>query len=87
MDIKKSIYTFLRAQRRCRLREEAGILYITTPDNEIWDMTIPMRNEKLTLMRVGAKDDVRSGAGAKKARGSGSSTAASGRSKRGNRGG
>jgi hypothetical protein len=42
MDIKEIVYTELR-NRGCKLKEEAGILYITTPDGVTWDMTIPMQ--------------------------------------------
>lgn len=45
MDIKEIVYTELR-NRGCKLREEAGILYITTPDGAEWDMTIPMPTKK-----------------------------------------
>jgi len=45
MDIKGMIYTLLQ-DRGCKLKEEVGIVTITTPDGAVWDMTIPQRNEK-----------------------------------------
>ena len=42
MDIKEIVYTELK-NRGCKLKEEAGILYVKTPDGVEWDMTIPMQ--------------------------------------------
>jgi hypothetical protein len=55
MDLKKSIYTFLKVERGCKIREEAGIAYVTTKDGDVWDMTIPQLNEKLTAERKSKK--------------------------------
>jgi hypothetical protein len=56
MDIKKTIYTYLQAQRGCKIREEVGIAYITTTDGTVWDMTIPQVNEKLTAQNKEKRD-------------------------------
>jgi hypothetical protein len=42
MNVKEIVYNELQ-NRGCKLREEVGILYITTPDGAEWDMTIPMK--------------------------------------------
>jgi hypothetical protein len=54
MDIKKSIYTFLRAERGCKLSEAVGIVDITTPTGDVWDMTVPMLNEEKTKAKIEA---------------------------------
>lgn len=49
MNIRNAIEKMLE-NCGCAMREEAGIWYITTPYGEVWDMTVPMVNWKLTAM-------------------------------------
>jgi hypothetical protein len=42
MDIKEIVYTELK-NRGCELTEKAGIVYVNTPDGEVWDFTTPLK--------------------------------------------
>jgi hypothetical protein len=59
MNIREIVCAFLR-EVGCTVREEVGILYITTPDGTVWDMTVPLPqlNEKLTKENKEKKDGV-----------------------------
>lgn len=40
MDVKQALYEWLTS-RGCTFYEEVGILFVTTPDGVVWDMTVP----------------------------------------------
>jgi hypothetical protein len=46
MNLREKILHLLMIEMKCEVREDAGILYITTPSGEKWDMTRPMSKEE-----------------------------------------
>jgi hypothetical protein len=44
MDVRQQILKFL-VREGCSVREEHGIVYVTTPDGKVWDFTAPRRRE------------------------------------------
>jgi hypothetical protein len=41
LNVREEIFALLES-KGCRLQQQVGILYVTTPDGEVWDMTVPM---------------------------------------------
>jgi hypothetical protein len=46
MNIRDMIYHLLTVLQKCKVQEVVGIWYVTTPQGEKWDMTVPMKQEK-----------------------------------------
>jgi hypothetical protein len=47
MNVRDKICKMLLA-RGCQLRTDVGIIYVTTPENVVWDMTVPQINHPET---------------------------------------
>jgi hypothetical protein len=46
VNIREAIYHLLTVIHHCDVSERSGIWYITTPQGEKWDMTVPMKQEE-----------------------------------------
>jgi hypothetical protein len=45
VNIREAIYHLLTVIHHCDVSERSGIWYITTPQGEKWDMTVPMKQD------------------------------------------
>lgn len=57
--VRNEIKRFLEVILWCKIKEEAGIWHITTPEGEKWDMTVPLaEDEKEAWNTVSSSKDL-----------------------------
>ena len=59
MDINKLLHDTLAA-KGCTIETSYGIWYVTTPEGDVWDMTVPMQRSKSGYVPL-KKDPVNDG--------------------------
>lgn len=56
MNVAEIIFTELK-NRGCKIEEESGIIYVTTPGGEVWDFTMPLKQPDCVLPEHRGKEE------------------------------